>query len=213
MDEPWRRCCEPITRTDLHAAGPKPQYAKDDCITVRTTVQRDRCATITDAACQTVHETHHNLHKSCTEGSTKEMRQLKTDVRQLSYLQLLESLDYRFRRFCGALRISARHHPSISDMERVPDALRSCVCCEVSSCDAYGYVCNLHLAPRFAAASSIIGSFHVLSVSMICMSYSPSVVKPVIDLPLAIGSPVFRSTIPGNTAAPWHTALTMPPFA
>jgi hypothetical protein len=66
---------------------------------------------------------------------------------------------------------------------------------------------SLHLAPSSAAISSTSGSFHDLSVSISFITYSPSVVKPVMVLPLMIDLPVDASMIPPKRAGPWQLQI------
>ena len=55
----------------------------------------------------------------------------------------------------------------------------------------------VHLAPNFSAHSSMSGSFQLRRESMMCMSYSACVVKPVMVLPLTIDLLVVGSMMPG----------------
>jgi hypothetical protein len=63
---------------------------------------------------------------------------------------------------------------------------------------------HVHFAPNFSAHSSISGSPQLRIGSMMCMSFSPSVVKPVIVLPAITDFPVAGSMTPGKIAPPWQ---------
>jgi hypothetical protein len=61
---------------------------------------------------------------------------------------------------------------------------------------------HVHFAPSFSAHSSMRGSFQLRMASMTCMSFSASVVKPVIVFPAITDLPVAGSIIPGKIAPP-----------
>jgi hypothetical protein len=63
---------------------------------------------------------------------------------------------------------------------------------------------NEHLGPNFTDHSEISGSPQDRVGSMIFISYSPCMVKPVIVLPLMIESPVAGPITPGKIASPRH---------
>ena len=65
-------------------------------------------------------------------------------------------------------------------------------------------ISNVHSAPSVFACSSINGSFHARRPSMIPISISAWVVKPVILLPEMIGLPVFESRMSVKIAGPWQ---------
>ncbi len=60
----------------------------------------------------------------------------------------------------------------------------------------------VHFAPNFSAHSSINGSPQLRIASMTCISYSASVVKPVMVLPATTDLPVVESTTPAKMASP-----------
>ena len=62
----------------------------------------------------------------------------------------------------------------------------------------------IHVAPNRAAHSSTSGSCQVRRASMIPISSSACVVKPVMRLPLMMDVLVSGSRMPGKIAGPWH---------
>jgi hypothetical protein len=152
-------------------------------------------------------------------------RPMKPVFLRILYSLLLQSLESFKCSLCRALCtlwICACHEPPVDNMEVIPDAGGSNVCTIYSqrtlpftstpgaqipkktNSEVWQGDMDVHLAPNFSAHSSIRGSFQLRMVSIRCISYSPSVVKPVMVFPTIIDLPVAWSITPGKSASPWQ---------